>query len=58
MSDWLAEVTANHGEKCTNCGTWRILRDGYIEECTNCGDEGYDVYSIEDVNEMLRSADV
>lgn len=54
MSEWLDEVESAGGEKCGNCGTWRVLHDYYyIEDCPNCGDPGYDIYGVEDIGNLI-----
>ena len=30
-------------EKCGNCGIYREVKDGIVEQCPNCGDDEYEL---------------
>ncbi len=62
MNDYIQSLIENRGQKCGNCGAFRILKQicgdeqspveailmRMIEECEGCGDEAFDIYEIED----------
>lgn len=44
--NWLKAIQTQNGNKCGNCGAWRVLLDRHVERCGTCRDDEYDIYEL------------
>ena len=41
---WLDRIVSEQGNKCGNCGTFRVLGVREVLQCAVCGEDAYDIY--------------